>query len=48
MEPQMACSSTVDNGMCWIFWAIGMGRDSLWEGNLLRWLPNTFSLLGLY
>ena len=32
MAPQMASSSAVDSCMCWMFWWIGIGRDSLQEG----------------
>ena len=32
MDPQMASNSTVDSCMGWMFWWIGIGRDSLQEG----------------
>ena len=48
VEPLMASSSVVNNWKCWMSWAMGMGRDPLQEGKLLRHSANTISLLGLY
>ena len=49
MTPQMASRSAVDSCTCWMFWWIGIGRDSWWEGKQLRQLANTiFYWLVLY
>ena len=44
----MASSLAVDNCMCWMLCAMGIGRDSLSEGNLPRQSATTISLSGKY